>query len=264
MVTYESLEICKKILDKEKDELDYLEKNIKKTVKKKIQRYNLIKIIEIIRNNKYIFKSLGHVKLYNKLLKEFYSILETLIKINSEHYQENYYFIHKNINTIEKLNISIYLEDIIENIPGLEILIYHYNNSKSYHTIDLNDDVLIEKYKLQKTPVLKPEYKDNITIISYISFLLNIFNSSYWSAILQKIISIIIFDFMCRHFYFLEQNEEFALTVKKKVEEFYIKEKKCLIKEKSFKTILFKYYDDINIMDHWIIIFNKNFKNNAK
>jgi hypothetical protein len=142
MVTYKLLEICKNILDKE--EIEFLQKKIKETFKKKIKRENFIKIIEIIRNNKYIFKSLGYLDLYNKLLKKLYCEIECLININNKFYQENYFSIHQQINSIEKLNNSIYLEDIIGNIPGLEILIYHYNNCKNYHQIDLNDNILIE------------------------------------------------------------------------------------------------------------------------
>ena len=111
MVTYKLLEICKNILDKE--EIEFLQKKIKETFKKKIKRENFIKIIEIIRNNKYIFKSLGYLDLYNKLLKKLYCEIECLININNKFYQENYFSLHQQINSIEKLNNSIYLNSMV-------------------------------------------------------------------------------------------------------------------------------------------------------
>jgi hypothetical protein len=263
MVTYKLLEICKDILDKE--EIEFLQKKIKGTIKKKIKRENFIKIIEIIRNNKYIFKSLGYLDLYNKLLKKLYCEIECLININSKFYEENYFSIHQQINSFKKLNNSIYLEDIIENIPGLEILIYHYNNCKNYYQIDLNDNILIEKYKLQKTPVFDLDYeKSNVGMISCINLLLKIFSELHWSVVLQKIMYIIIFDFIFRNFYFVKENKKFVQVIKDKIEEFNIQEEKCLIKEKSFKTILLKYYDDIHIMNKWMKILDKHISNNLK
>jgi len=266
MFIYKLLEICKNILhDDEKKKIDFLQKKIKGTIKKKIKRENFIKIIEIIRNNKYIYKSLGYLNLYNKLLKKLYYEIEYLININSEFYQENYFSIHQQINSIEKLNNSIYLEDIIRNIPGLEILIYHYNNCKNYYQIDINDNILIEKYKLQKTPVFDLDYeKSNVCMISCINLLLKIFNGLHWSIVLQKIMSIIIYDYIFRNFYFVKKNKKFVLIIKDKIEEFNIQEETCLIKEKSFKLILLKYYDDIHIMNKWMKILDKHISNNLK
>lgn len=234
------IEICENII------IDYKNTRIER-------KKNLIKIIEIIRINKFLFKLSDVLELYNNLLKYLYKKLDYLIDIRSKYYKENYKEINSTINSIDKLNKSEYVEYILENINGLEILLWYYNNIE----FEFLNEPIPKKYELKQIPMLDfTNKKDDQIIISSIKLLLGLF-TDLLSKQIKRIMVIIIFDYIFRNFYFLENNLKFAITVKNKLEELY----KIDEDQENFKNILNTYYNDINSMDIWINYLN-NYLNN--
>ena len=217
------------IIDKE----DYV--NINKNITN-ISRENLINIIGILRNNKYKFKSVSKFELYNKIIDGLYfNIKKYKINIsNIDYYKSNYELVHLDIKTNNDLTNSIYLNCIIENIHGLEVLVKVLNNKTN-----------ILEYKLQIIPNEDIEFTEpyNKFMISSISLLLRIF--AYYDKLKRIIILITIFDYIFRNYNFIKNNKKFAKTVVDKMNEF------IKLNLEDIIPILKKYYDNENALIIW-------------
>ena len=200
-----------------------------------ISRENLINIIGIIRNNKYKFKSISKLELYNKIIDGLYDNMKIfqINLANKNYYNKNYDYIHTNIKTNNDLIDSMYLKYIIENIPGLQVLIDVVNNKSNI-------------YQLQIIPNEDIEFTDtyNKFMISSISLMLRVF-SYYYDKPKRIIVSITIFDYIFRNFNFVKNNQKFAKVVVDKMKEF------LNINLEDINQVLKKYYDNENALVIW-------------
>lgn len=201
-----------------------------------ISRENLINIIGIIRNNKYKFKSVNKLELYNKIIDELYDNIKIfqINLANKNYYNNNYDYIHTNIKTNNNLIDSMYLKYIIENIPGLQVLVDVQNNKSN-----------IVEYKLQIIPNEDIEFNEqyNKFMISSIGLMIRVFND--YDKYKRIIISISIFDYIFRNFNFVKNNKKFAKVVVDKMKEF------LNINLEDINQILKKYYDNENALVIW-------------
>ena len=199
-----------------------------------ISRENIINIIGIIRNNKYKFKSVSKLELYNKIIDGLYvNISAYKVNIsNVNYYKSKYESIHSDIKTNNDLTNSIYLNCLIENIPGLEVLVNIINNK-------------VNIYQLQIIPNEDIEFTEsyNKFMISSISLLLRIF--AYYDKLKRIIVSITIFDYIFRNFNFIKNNKKFAKAVVDKMNEF------IKLNLEDIIPILKKYYDNENALVIW-------------
>jgi hypothetical protein len=199
-----------------------------------ISRENLINIIGIIRNNKYKFKSVSKLKLYNKIIDGLYDNMKTyqINLANKNYYNKNYDYIHTNIKTNNNLIDSMYLKYIIENIPGLQVLIDVENNKSNIYQLQIipNEDIeFTEQY--------------NKFMISSIGLMIRVFN--YYDKYKRIIISLTIFDYIFRNFNFVKNNKKFAKVVVDKMKEF------LNINLEDINQVLKKYYDNENALIIW-------------
>ena len=201
-----------------------------------ISRENLINIIGIIRNNKYKFKSANKLELYNKIIDGLYDNMKTyqINLANKNYYNNNYDYIHTNIKTNNNLIDSIYLKYIIENIPGLQVLV----------DVVRNKPIILE-YKLQIIPNEDIEFTVpyNKFMISSISLMIRVFND--YDKYKRIIISITIFDYIFRNFNFVKNNKKFAKVIVDKIKEF------LNLNLEDINQVLKKYYDNENALVIW-------------
>lgn len=219
------------IIDKE-DSID-INKNITN-----ISRENLINIIGIIRNNKYKFKSASKLELYNKIIDGLYNNI-SIYKINISninYYKSNYETINSDIKTSDDLVKSIYLNCIIENIPGLQVLIDILNNKTN---IEQN------QFKLQIIPNEDIEFTQpyNKFMISSLNLMMRIF--IHFDKLKRIIISITLFDYIFRNFNFVKNNKKFGKAVVDKLKEF------INLNLDDIIPILKKYYNNENALIIW-------------
>jgi hypothetical protein len=219
------------LIDKE----DYVDINKNIT---NISRENLINIIGIIRNNKYKFKSASKLELYNKIIDGLYNNI-SIYKVNTSninYYKSNYETIHSNIKTSDDLVKSIYLNCIIENIPGLQVLIDILNNKTN---IEQN------QFKLQIIPNEDIEFTQpyNKFMISSLNLMMQIF--IHFDKLKRIIISITLFDYIFRNFNFVKNNKKFGKAVVDKLKEF------INLNLDDIIPILKKYYNNENALIIW-------------
>lgn len=199
-----------------------------------ISRENLINIIGIIRNNKYKFKSINKLELYNKIINGLYDNMKIfqINLANKNYYNKNYDYIHTNIKTNNNLIDSMYLKYIIENIPGLQVLIDVENNKSNIYQLQIipNEDIeFTEQY--------------NKFMISSISLMIRVFSD--YDKFKRIIISLTIFDYIFRNFNFIKNNPKFAKAVVGKMKEF------LNINLEDINQVLKKYYDNENALVIW-------------
>ena len=178
---------------------------------------------------------MSKLELYNKIIDGLYDNMKIYqIKIsNMNYYKSNYELVHTNIKTNNDLTNSKYLDCIIENIPGLEVLVNVLNNKTNI-------------YQLQIIPNEDTEFTEpyNKFMISSISLMLRVFGY-YYDKYKRIIISISIFDYIFRNFNFIKNNKKFAKVVVDKMKEF------LNLNLEDINQVLKKYYDNENALIIW-------------
>lgn len=179
------------------------------------ERLQIIKSIELLRKNSHNYKN---KQVYSQKLHELYDKLsKTKIEqkekyINHEKRRE----LIQNIKQQEKFNIFIFDVPDSEHVFGIKLLAEKYP-IYNLILIEIGLDVDKNNFEIHLEPIYKNYDKKDV--ILEIAMLLKLFENCY-GLYNKMIIFIIIYNILLENFSFIEENQEFKNTVKKKYPEF--------------------------------------------